>query len=234
MISAKDSAHLNESNDDYADLYFDITRGGGLNYDVESGNEILEKKANLTENTIKIKREQDYSDTNFQNGLTLNERKDFMACSGSEGANELKESNIFGNSVKQERTIRDISLFSQKSAKTNSNECGKGFSRSNFQCNIKNFKEKGNQLQNIDNNQNGEGIKRLSKKQKPVKHIIGSKPKFQCDECGKFLASKGSLGNHKKIHAGIKEFKCEECDKCFFQKGNMVKHQNMVHRVIRI
>ena len=52
---------------------------------------------------------------------------------------------------------------------------------------------------------------------------------FQCDQCQKYLGSKGALRNHMPLHLEEKPFKCESCGKEFSQSGNLRVHVKRYH-----
>ena len=52
---------------------------------------------------------------------------------------------------------------------------------------------------------------------------------FQCDQCQKYLGSKGALRNHMPLHFEEKPFKCESCGKEFSQSGNLRVHVKRYH-----
>ena len=52
---------------------------------------------------------------------------------------------------------------------------------------------------------------------------------FQCDQCQKYLGSRGALKNHTPIHLAEKPFKCESCGKEFNQNGNLKAHVQRYH-----
>lgn len=47
---------------------------------------------------------------------------------------------------------------------------------------------------------------------------------FECDECGKCLASQRSLIAHKNMHNDERDYKCEECGKEFTSRKNLTQH----------
>ncbi|EFA04052.2 zinc finger protein OZF [Tribolium castaneum] len=59
-------------------------------------------------------------------------------------------------------------------------------------------------------------------------HTVREK-KHQCNICGKFLLSAGSLDTHVRKHSGIKPFCCPGCDKSFFTKEAMQRHFDAIH-----
>ena len=52
---------------------------------------------------------------------------------------------------------------------------------------------------------------------------------FQCDQCQKYLGSRGALKNHMLIHLTEKPFKCKSCGKEFNQNGNLKAHVKRYH-----
>ncbi|XP_066922786.1 zinc finger protein 493-like [Clytia hemisphaerica] len=234
MVNTFDNNHLNGSEDEESsDLYFDITRGGGLN---DSDNESDSKNSEEIERpnkkqSIKIELEQDDPNLDFQHELNFNLRNDFkVEDEGLSGVkHQILNSNDLGEGVNKNESIGgSSSLADDLLDRKYSTECGKAFSQDDPGSFRSSYNEVINEHGwNIDNK-----TKEFSEKQKPMKLYNGSKPKVQCDDCGKLL-HKGSLKRHEAIHRGIKEFECNECGKCFFQKVNMLKHQRFVHRGIK-
>ena len=188
-----------KENDDYSDLYFDITRGGftGLSDESESDLESksLPKKAEISDiKTVKVKQE-DSNLTKERFGEAKNiERNALHGDFNKEIAHLESLSSDCGNKVKCEK-------------------CGELFSRNSLDTPLceKCVNSKDEMLVEITN-------EILSKKntieQRKEKHFF----KFQCEECGKFFVSKVGLSKHEVVHAGIKEFECEECGECFSRK----------------
>ena len=52
---------------------------------------------------------------------------------------------------------------------------------------------------------------------------------FQCDQCQKYLGSRGALKNHMPLHLAEKPFQCESCGNEFNQKGNLKAHVKTYH-----
>lgn len=59
-----------------------------------------------------------------------------------------------------------------------------------------------------------------------------NKDGFACDLCGKILARKDYIKDHKKIHHGIgkDDVKCEECGQLFLTRARMWTHMKKSHR----
>ena len=55
---------------------------------------------------------------------------------------------------------------------------------------------------------------------------------FQCDQCQKYLGSRGALKDHMPLHLTEKPFQCESCGKEFNQKGNLKAHVKTYHSKI--
>ena len=55
----------------------------------------------------------------------------------------------------------------------------------------------------------------------------GTKPSFQCDECGYECVSASQLKWHTRTHTGERPFQCEECGKAFTKKSNLIKHERI-------
>ena len=55
-------------------------------------------------------------------------------------------------------------------------------------------------------------------------HSVGGAKSFECNQCGKKLASKQSLTWHLRVHSGEKPFSCSQCGKAFTQKGHLTTH----------
>lgn len=57
----------------------------------------------------------------------------------------------------------------------------------------------------------------------------GRAPRFKCDECGKFLASKSSLLIHSRLHTDEKNFACTFCGKLFRYSTGLRLHTRYQH-----
>ena len=61
-----------------------------------------------------------------------------------------------------------------------------------------------------------------------------SKNSIECDSCGKILANRYVLKQHKNdVHAKLKLFACDTCEKIFSQKSTLKTHVKHVHEKIK-
>ena len=59
-------------------------------------------------------------------------------------------------------------------------------------------------------------------------HVFDGAKSFECNQCGKKLASKQSLIQHLRLHSGKKPFTCSQCGKTFSTKCGLTQH-NRIH-----
>ena len=54
--------------------------------------------------------------------------------------------------------------------------------------------------------------------------------KYQCDLCGKFLASQSSADEHRRIHTGERPYTCTKCGASFRTYPSLKRHDSDVHQ----
>lgn len=54
-------------------------------------------------------------------------------------------------------------------------------------------------------------------------------PRFECNICGKALASNQGLKRHSSIHSKLYEFKCKHCGRGFATSSNCKRHERIPH-----
>lgn len=57
----------------------------------------------------------------------------------------------------------------------------------------------------------------------------GTKPRFECTKCGKFVMSKHVLKNHMLTHTGERKFECVICKQRFYEKFRLQAHIKSRH-----
>lgn len=73
----------------------------------------------------------------------------------------------------------------------------------------------------------GEFFNHKSSLNKHLLRHLGLGKTFDCDVCGKKVASKGSYRSHMAIHSGFKPWACEYCDKRFADRQYLTQHRRI-------
>lgn len=73
----------------------------------------------------------------------------------------------------------------------------------------------------------GEFFNHKSSLNKHLLRHLGLGKTFDCDVCGKKVASKGSYRSHMAIHSGYKPWACEYCDKRFADRQYLTQHRRI-------
>nr|XP_018912782.1 PREDICTED: longitudinals lacking protein-like [Bemisia tabaci] len=63
-----------------------------------------------------------------------------------------------------------------------------------------------------------------------MRDLVGERPQYVCNTCGKTYQWKQGLNTHKRLHCGKEpRFQCPHCPKKCYQRGNLESHIRNVH-----